>query len=984
MKNTASRRNITAGRAQNKGGIWNMAQMIAGIYEIGHKIGAGGGGVVYSGRHIRLDKEIVLKADKRRLSAGTEKLRREVDLLKGLSHTYIPQVYDFVQEDGTVYTVMDYVEGESLDRLLERGQKIPQKEIIRWACQLLEALSYLHKQKPHGILHGDIKPANIMLRPDGNICLIDFNIALALGEDGAVRAGYSRGYASPEHYGLDEVLSGPLPRTWESVSKDASDTGTLVLNAVHTGSVRGNSGTGSEGSGKKVLLDARSDIYSLGATLYHLLSGKKPAQKAAEVMPLDAGVCSPQIAEVIAKSMNPDASRRYQSAEEMLDAFLHLRTNDRRVRKNRMRYAISAAISAVMIVLGAAGTFTGMKQKENYQQMVASAGDSQLSLAEGNRKKAVRQAVQALDTGEGIFAVPVPAQTHKALADALGVYDLSDGFKETDMPELPAAPFALELSPDGTRFAAIYAYEAAVYSMGSTEPDAVRSLQESARSDCLFLDEDTIVYAGPQGVEAYCISERKVLWTGEEALCLALSGDRKTVAAINRNEDYAVLYHASDGTKKAVCRFQGRQMFRDVNDIYTDWGEYLFALDNKGKWLAVSFSNGGLSVFDTGNPENELILYDESDYGEFSGGFCGKLFAYAAKGSGDSFFGVLDTQELEIIGSMESRDSLLCQADESGICLSDGSLLVKFAPGTLEETELAYTEGNTIQAYDAGEHFTMTLTDDGTVSFYDRAAKRAGCMEFENGMDFIRLAGDYALAASREEPKVRVFHLEEHKEAEIFTYDADYAHDEARISGDGKVLMLFGYKGFRTYESGGSVRSECSLPDAEHVYDQQFIREKDSSYLEVIWYDGTVRRYGMDGTLLLEKKREAPDRRLEEEFVTDDYHIVSKLHEPPQVYEKDSGKYVTQLETDAELAYVTQLANGCIMTEYTGTQMERYGLLLNQKLQTLAHLPDICDVYGETVVFDYKNGSVRACSLYSLEELAALGREEVGQKGVRQ
>ncbi len=184
-----------------------MPQVIAGTYELKEKIGAGGGGVVYLGRHIRLDKPVVLKADKRTLSIGTDTLRREVDLLKGLSHTYIPQVYDFVQEDGVVYTVMDYIEGESLDKLIARGQLPGQAELIRWACQLLEALVYLHGRPPYGILHGDIKPANIMRRPNGDMCLIDFNIALALGEDGAVKVGFSRGYASPEHYGADYLVS---------------------------------------------------------------------------------------------------------------------------------------------------------------------------------------------------------------------------------------------------------------------------------------------------------------------------------------------------------------------------------------------------------------------------------------------------------------------------------------------------------------------------------------------------------------------------------------------------------------------------------------------------------------------------------------------------------------------------------------------------------------------------------------------------------
>ena len=123
-----------------------MSKRIAGVYELGKEIGAGGGGVVYLGEHIRLKKKIILKADKRSLRVKEEKLRREVDILKNLSHTYIPHVYDFVPEDGVVYTVMDYIEGESLDKLLARGQLPAQPQMIQWACQLLEALVYLHNQ----------------------------------------------------------------------------------------------------------------------------------------------------------------------------------------------------------------------------------------------------------------------------------------------------------------------------------------------------------------------------------------------------------------------------------------------------------------------------------------------------------------------------------------------------------------------------------------------------------------------------------------------------------------------------------------------------------------------------------------------------------------------------------------------------------------------------------------------------------------------
>lgn len=97
-----------------------MTQIIASTYEVIEKIGSGGGGVIYLAKHLRLGKKVVLKADKRKVTAKPDLLRREVDVLKELSHPHIPQVYDFFIKDGTVYTAIEYIEGESLDRSLKK------------------------------------------------------------------------------------------------------------------------------------------------------------------------------------------------------------------------------------------------------------------------------------------------------------------------------------------------------------------------------------------------------------------------------------------------------------------------------------------------------------------------------------------------------------------------------------------------------------------------------------------------------------------------------------------------------------------------------------------------------------------------------------------------------------------------------------------------------------------------------------------------
>ena len=226
-----------------------MSEIIASTYKIIERIGSAGGGVVYLANHLRLNKLVVLKADKRKITTREDLLRREVDILKKLGHTYIPQVYDFFVEDDTVYTVIDYIDGESLDKPLKRGEKFSQPQVIKWAVQLLEALCYLHnpghENPPKGYVHSDIKPANIMCRPNGDICLIDFNIALALGEKNAV--GRSPGYASPEHYGLDFSSDSP-------VEDGAGETAEGDTEADDTDPTRTDTVSGSSSSSKYTVL----------------------------------------------------------------------------------------------------------------------------------------------------------------------------------------------------------------------------------------------------------------------------------------------------------------------------------------------------------------------------------------------------------------------------------------------------------------------------------------------------------------------------------------------------------------------------------------------------------------------------------------------------------------------------------------------------------------------------------------------------------
>lgn len=974
-----------------------MAQIIASTYELLEQIGSGGGGIVYLGRHVRLDKTVVLKADKRTLAAAPEVLRREVDALKNLSHTYIPQVYDFVAEGDTVYTVMDYIEGESLDKPLARGERFPQAQVIEWACQLLDALIYLHSRPPHGILHSDIKPANIMLTPQGDIRLIDFNIALALGEDGSVRVGYSRGYASPEHYGLDYTSTGA--RTFET-QPDTDATELLApTESASVGQVRqaGASSSRSTGVGKKtVLLDARSDIYSLSATLYHLFSGVRPAQDARNVMPIHMSGVSPAVSAIIQKAMAPDPDQRYQTAQEMLEAFKHLHDNDPRTIRHKRRVRIVAAVLAAAFLAGGICTFIGLRQMEQAQaeaaetarlaaeaaraaeaaereakQALAAVTASKDAYRKGDVQTAISSALEALSLDS-----PYAAQAQKSLTDALGIYDLSDGFKSHLLLELPSEPLKVALSPSGTRVGVMVSGKMLVFDTVSGSQLVELPASASALSDLAFAGEDLVLFAGERALTAYDLASGSVRWTGAAATGISVSGDESRVAAIYRDENQATVYDAVSGDILKVVSFTNQYQEVAANDVFVDTEDSLFALNESGALLAVSFADGTLTVFDLRVGGDDLVIFDGSDFTQFEGGFYEQYLAFAAKGNGLAAFAVIDTEEKRQTGGFSSeRVSYHAQTDANGIYISSENLLVKLHPVTGEQSELAYTDSD-ITAFDVSNRYAVTATRDGACSFFGPDAALLERHKNGDRCDFVRIAGETAVTANLDSPVLLVQRLEQHPETQVFSYDADYDHHEARISADGGTVMLFRYDRFRLYDINGTVLAEVDIPDASQVYDQQYRRDEAGDRLEVLYNSGLIRTYSAkDGSLLSEEQGNAPDGTLYEEFTTSRLRIERPLHGTPVAYDKESGELVRELESDAYLTYVTEV-DGYIVTEYMTAQGERYGLLLNEDLDTLAKLPNLCDITADgCLIFDDKRGNLRQSRIYSIQELIALAKD---------
>ena len=942
-----------------------MGKVVAGTYEIIREIGAGGGGVVYLGQHLRLNKPIVLKAYKRTAASRPASLSREVDALKDLNHTYIPQVYDYVEEDGQVYSVMGYIEGESLDKPLKRGVHYPQAQVIGWTRQLLEALCYLHSRPPHGILHSDIKPANIMLTPEGDIRLIDFNIALALGEEGAVRVGFSRGYASPEHYGIYHVQADTQADRADTVL----DAATQLPEGPDTRISRG-----SDTSGSSVLLDVRSDIYSLGATLYHILTGRRPAQNALEVTDISPREASPAVAAIIQKAMAPNPQDRYQTAAEMLEAIDHLHQEDPRSQRHKRRIKTTVAALAVMFLLGGLLTFTGLKQMERAQaagkaaaemaeQALSAVSGSESAYRNGDIPGAIRLAMDALT----LESSPYEAPAQKALTDALGVYDLSDGFRPARTLPLPSAPLKAVLSPEGSRAAAMVSGKLLVFDTASGEKLAELPAEASALSEAVFAGENRILYAGEGALRAYDLAAGRELWSGKAATGIALSADGSTAAAVYKDENMAAVYDAATGEVRQAVTFGERRQSVIANDVFADPEDGLFALSGTGRWLAVSFSDGSLEIFDLQDSAGDLSIFDAAEYTHFEGGFYGPYLAFSAAGPEESVFAVIDAEAQVQTGGFASANPFRVQADEDGILVATENILVRLDPETGEQEELAYTEGD-ITGFAHHGGYTLTALSD-SFGFYDEAA---ALVEQRDGLcDFTAIAGETALTADRNTPCLRILQMERHPEAQIFAYDRSYVHDEARISREGNVL-LYRYDGFRLYAPDGGILKEEALPDPEQVYDQQFRREAGGEYLEVIYNNGTSLCYSAtDGRLQEERAGTPPDGSLDEEFITDRLRITAPLHGTPKVYDLESGALVRTLEEDDYLAYAAQVDGG-IMTEYITARGERYGLLLNEDCETLARLPGLCDVTEDgTLVFDDNRGNLRESRIYTLQELMA-------------
>ena len=318
--------------------------VLDGKYEIWKEVGRGGMSIVYLARDKHLNKQWAVKEIKndgsKSINTLLKGLEREANILKNVDHPVLPRIVDIIEQEGTIYVVMDFIEGTTIsERLKEEGAQ-PQELVIEWGYQLASALDYLHNMKPP-VIYRDMKPSNVMIKPEGGVKLIDFGTAKEYDTENNAdtTALGTRGYAAPEQFG------------------DSKGRG--IYNT-----------------------DARTDIYNLGATLYHVVTGMNPCEPPYEMKPIREWnpALSSGLEKIILKCTQPDPNDRYQSCRELMYALEHYNELDDTYRKKNKK-KLALFVATVVLAIGAGITsFFGYKgvqriKMDNYNTYIEAGND---------------------------------------------------------------------------------------------------------------------------------------------------------------------------------------------------------------------------------------------------------------------------------------------------------------------------------------------------------------------------------------------------------------------------------------------------------------------------------------------------------------------------------------------------------------------------------------------------------------------------------
>lgn len=333
-----------------------MQNLFNGRYKTLDLIGKGGMSKVYLAESTTLGTKWAIKAVDKKLNAQFD-LLAEPNILKKLNHPALPRIIDIEEDETNIYIIEDYIDGRSLDSRLKTEKRFDEETVINWSKQLCDVLIYLHNQKPNPIIYRDMKPANIIVTKENRVKLIDFGIAreFKIENDSDTTYMGTRGYAAPEQYGSSQT-------------------------------------------------DQRTDIYSLGVTMYHLITGKSPNEPPYEFKKIRE--IDPNFSEgmeyIINKCIQNDPTKRYQSMEELLYDLENIHTFNRyyieQKKKEKTKNILKLSMLGVSIALIYFGAHTmGTEKGEKYEALINSADTYASNLQFDEAKKYYQDAQKLIE-----------------------------------------------------------------------------------------------------------------------------------------------------------------------------------------------------------------------------------------------------------------------------------------------------------------------------------------------------------------------------------------------------------------------------------------------------------------------------------------------------------------------------------------------------------------------------------------------------------
>lgn len=518
-----------------KGDILNQS------YQIIEEIGEGGNGIIFLAMHLRLRKKVVIKKIKNE-SARKHNVRKEADILKNLHHRYLPQVYDFFDQGDDIYTVMDFIPGRDMKYYVEHRARFDEKQIIIWLRQLTEALEYLHSQIPP-IIHSDIKPSNIMIRPDGDVCLIDFNVSMSEGS-GKI-SGFSQRYASPEQVLRKKLMD-------------------------------------ENGNFRSISVDERSDIYSLGISFYCLMTGQKPPADKSKIKSLRNMQLpySSWLLRIIDTMLQFSPNKRYPSAAAILSDLGKIKKKDKTYRNVILAQRILFLTGLCLLVIGVCLASAGVKEinaddfDEEYDAITETYADSDFQnvTSKGisvlnNKKYRLAMKEEPVKKADILYIIGNAYFEQDDYKNAGDFYEEAISFNE-DNPEY-YRDYAIALARDGNRLDAENVLDEAI--------------QEGLDEDGIYLVKAEINLADSQPDEAVKNFKKTIELTN--------NGDIKTRAyllcarAYRQQKDYEkecrILEECWEQEEDAS---QESKVLRALGAAYTRCGEEL-SDDQKEQYL---------------------------------------------------------------------------------------------------------------------------------------------------------------------------------------------------------------------------------------------------------------------------------------------------------------------------------------------------------------------------------------------------------------